>query len=185
MRAWIVLAAVSAGVLLSACSAQNSGPVVVTTTVTAPPPPQLPLLPSRIPMGGPDATTQMSKVDKPVAKFPSTTQAVWITGYDDASNMLEFKLIQRGAGGSGNDHYALAPEDTSEHRLPFADNPKVLSASIVCRSEGPTVGDGGRGTKPCTKDEMLANVKQGLLPLAEIKVDGTQHITAVTELYSP
>ena len=50
----LVLVAVGAGVLLSACTGQDGGPVVTTVTVAASSDPRLPALPPRIPLGSPD-----------------------------------------------------------------------------------------------------------------------------------
>ena len=163
VRLVIAGVALGAGALLSACTSQHT---------SAP--------------ASPEANrADGSKVDESNRKFPNTKQTVMLTGYDTKLDMVEFQLTHWVPGGPNNGHYAEVAGDTATHRLPLAKNPTVLSALSLCPSDGVTLDSDGRGNTPCTKDRLLAKLKDGLGPIAEIKVDADDHIATVSELYAP
>ncbi|MEV4316723.1 hypothetical protein [Actinocrispum sp. NPDC049592] len=176
--------ALGAGTLLSACTSQNaSAPPPATSTVTTPA--QVPQLPARTPSGDAVDASNSSTVDKSEARFPDTTQTVWLTGYDAKVDMVQFKLTKWQPGGPNNGHYVDVPGDTGVHRLPLASNVTVLSVGTLCLSNEMSADSKGNGTAPCSKDVLLKSLKDGIMLVAEIKVDGTDHIAKVSERYTP
>lgn len=177
VRLVIAGVALGAGALLSACTSQDTSAPASPTTATESPKAQ---------PQAPEATgADGSKVDESNRKFPNTKQTVMLTGYDTKLDMVEFQLAHWVPGGPNNGHYAEVAGDTVTHRLPLAKNPTVLSALSLCPSDGVTLDSDGRGNTPCTKDRLLAKLKDGLGPIAEIKVDADDHIATVSELYAP
>jgi hypothetical protein len=127
-----------------------------------------------------------SAPSNPVAqRFPNTTQTVQFTGYDTAANMARFQLVTWQSGGPDNGHYVPVAGDTKTYRLPLQDNEQVFSASTVCPGDSVTVDGQGRGTKVCSPQELLQALTGDTPPLAEIQVDGNDHIAVVKELYQP
>lgn len=131
-----------------------------------------------------NGTTDGSTVEQVNLKFPNTTQIVDLLRYDPAADMVEFRLMQWIPGGANNGHFVPVPADPAVHRLPLASNPTVLSALSLCPG-AMAVDKKGLGTNPCTKDRLLAVLKSGQDVLAEIKVDGNDRVTSVSERYTP
>ncbi len=176
--------AFGAGALLSACTSQNaSAPPPAAGTVTTSV--QVPQLPAKTPQGTPENVTKSSTVDQPEARFPNTTQTVLLTGYDATVDMVQFKLTRWQPGGPNNGHYVDVPGDTGVHRLPLAKNVTVLSVGTLCLSNEMSADSKGNGTAPCPTDILLKSLKDGIMLVAEIKVDGTDHIAKVSERFTP
>ncbi|WP_328605894.1 hypothetical protein [Amycolatopsis sp. NBC_00345] len=118
-------------------------------------------------------------------RFPNTTQTVQFTGYDTTANMARFQLVTWQAGGPDNGHYVPVAGDTKTYRLPLENHEQVFSASTVCPGDSVTVDGQGRGTKACTPQDLMQALTGDTPPLAEIQVDGNDHIAVVKELYQP
>jgi hypothetical protein len=114
-----------------------------------------------------------------VRKFPKTTQAVQVTGYDAGVQMVRFQLVTRQQGSQ------YTPLDGKTYRLPLQKGGKVLSAATLCPDESVTIDDQGYGNQPCGQDQLLQQLTDGNSVLAQISVNGDDQITTVKEIYHP
>ncbi|MFD9891981.1 hypothetical protein ACFWY9_21780 [Amycolatopsis sp. NPDC059027] len=114
-----------------------------------------------------------------VRKFPSTTQSVQFTGYDDGVRMVRFQLVTPRQGGQG------APVDGKTYRLPLQKGGKVFSAATLCPSASVTIDGQGYGNQPCGQDRLIQQLKDGNPVLARISVNSDDEITTVKEIYHP
>lgn len=81
-------------------------------------------------------------------------------------------------------HYESLPQDPGTHRLPLAKSARILSVISIC-STGLTADSLGRADKPCTKEQLVRKLNDSITPYAQIKVDGGDDITSISELYAP
>ncbi|WP_328606950.1 hypothetical protein OG943_44855 [Amycolatopsis sp. NBC_00345] len=134
----------------------------------------------------PSTTAGQAPSQEPARRFPNTTQNVHFTGYDTATNMARFQLIQWQAGGPDNGHYVDVPGDTKTYRLPLDARGEVFSAASLCPGDSVTVDSRNRGTTPCTPRQLQQSLATGgNMPFAEIHVDGNDRITMAKEIYHP
>ncbi|WP_344424260.1 hypothetical protein [Amycolatopsis minnesotensis] len=121
----------------------------------------------------------------PKLRFPNTTQTVQFTGFDNATNMAQFKLMKWKSGGPDDGQYVEVPGDTKTYRLPLHEHGQVYSAATICSGGDVTIDDKGFGSKPCTPLELLEALNGGTPPLAQIHVDNDDRIATVKEIYHP
>jgi hypothetical protein len=168
VAAGVAFAAVT---LLSACSGQTAAPT-----------PAAPAAPND--QHQQQAGSQTGQGTQPQRRFAGTTLTVQLTGYDTNVDMVNFRRVRWAPGGPDNGHYVDLPDDPGTHRLPLAKSPRILSISTIC-STTLTADNQGHATKPCTKDQLVTALNGPAKPFAELQVDPDDHITTLSELYTP
>jgi hypothetical protein len=113
---------------------------------------------------------------------------VILTGYNSSVGMVQFRqaVFQNQAEDGGE--YVPDPADPNVYQLPLAANATVLSAAVYCPSPDgqPTFGPGGVGNGPCSVPRFLNVLRNNTgSGAAQIVVDGTDHISKVSEIYHP
>ncbi|QWF81857.1 hypothetical protein [Amycolatopsis sp. CA-230715] len=126
-----------------------------------------------------------SPASPPKLRFPNTTQTVQFAGFDNSTNMAQFKLMKWKSGGPDGGHYVEVPGDTKTYRLPLHEHGEVYSAATICSNDSVTVDDRGFGTTPCTPEQLTEALSGGNPVLAQIHVDGDDRIATVKEIYHP
>jgi hypothetical protein len=118
----------------------------------------------------------------PPLKFPDTDLTVRFTGYDDTLKMVTFVRVTWIPGGEDDGHYAANTSDPAPHRLPLASNVTITSWSSDCA--GSTAG---AGSYHCTAEQLVTGLEGGggALSVADLHVDGTDHVSTVHEIFTP
>jgi hypothetical protein len=132
----------------------------------------------------PSVTASASPAASKELRFAGKTLTVGMTGYDTKLDMVQFQLVQYIRGGEDNGHYEPDDADPGRHRLPLAGEPAILSVISIC-STGLTADSQGHANKPCTKDQLVKALTNVVPLFAQLEVDSTDHITKVSELYTP
>lgn len=145
---------------------------------------------SAAPGGRPRATTPVfspvpsgSAAPTQHLMFPGTDFPAAIQGYDDATQMVTFQVRKWVPGGADDGHYDADPAKPGVHRLPLATQVTVTSLSTMCAGVAPSADP----TKPstCTRQQLITGLRDGHGALAQVRVDSTDHIESVKELYTP
>lgn len=170
-RGLVVGGLATLAVLTAACTSSNGqGQSAAGTTTTTDAPV------SFVPITG-DATTT-----PPPLKFPDTDLTVRFTGYDQTLQMVTFVRVTWIPGGEDDGHYAPNTSDSAPHRLPLAANATIMSWSSDCAGS-----NAGAGTYHCTPQQLITGLEGGggALSVADLHVDGTDHISTVHEIFTP
>jgi hypothetical protein len=86
--------------------------------------------------------------------------------------MVAFRRVDRYRSATVQDHFSVDPTDGAAHRLPIATTARVFGGGgEVCP------GDAAR----CSTTDLINALRQGKHPVADLVVDGTDHITTVAE----
>ena len=105
---------------------------------------------------------QSLRLEKVRAWAGGTLSAAWLGG----------ALLHAHHGGAGSCLYGLAC---------------VVVACPIWRgtNDSVTVDGQGRGTQPCSPEQLMQALTSATPPLAEIQVDGSDSIAVVKEIYQP
>jgi hypothetical protein len=152
-----------------------SSPAVATSPVASP---STTATPPKTP-----ATTRTT-TNQAALLLADRTLTAQMSGYDAGLDMLQFRLAHWVSGGADNGHYEGDPADPATHRLALANSPTILSVLGICSDEL-TADSQGHANKPCTKEQLVQALKNQSFLYAELKVDGADHITKLSELYVP
>jgi hypothetical protein len=135
------------------------------------------------------STGAAASTSSPVLKFAGKTVTASLNGYDSKLDMVQFHVVRFASGGVDDGHYVGDPADPAAHRLPLAKASTILSAVSICSTganeEGVTVDADGHANKACTKDQLAQVLSTPSTLIAELKVDATDHIEKLSEVYAP
>ncbi|HWC83958.1 MAG TPA: hypothetical protein VG756_28700 [Pseudonocardiaceae bacterium] len=175
----LVAAAALSGFALAGCNASLNASTSDTGNGSASAPVQQ-TSPAASPSGQQVTTTGQQ------LQFPGKTLNVLLAGYDETTNMVQFQLARYVPAPTDNGGYEADPGNPGTHRLPLTANANVLSAADFCPGSGEaTIGDDGLGTTPCSTAQFVSYLRSGGKDAAQLKVDGSDHIASVAEIYHP
>ncbi|HVV20499.1 MAG TPA: hypothetical protein VHF06_13760 [Pseudonocardiaceae bacterium] len=123
-------------------------------------------------------STPQSTAREVTLQFPNTAETVFISGYDAKTRMVQFVLSKWIPGGEDDGHFDDQP---TTHRLPLASTVQIKAVLSLCAGMGEVNMNG----VACTKANFLKALSQGQFAHADIHVDATDHIDAISERYAP
>ena len=124
--------------------------------------------------GDPSATNQK-------LMFPNTSFTASIVSYDTGAHMVVFQVMDYTPGGPDDGSYTPDPNKPGDYRLPLAADVQVKGELYLC----PGITQPELTGVSCTKDQFIQALENSEGDYADVNVDATDHITAISERYHP
>ena len=129
------------------------------------------------PSSTPPATTTASTPHL----FSSTSFTAAIDSYDPATQMLSFRVVKYTPGGPDDGAFAPDPSNLGHFQLPLADTMQIKAVLSLC----PGISQPQLSGVACSKQQFVQALRNGQNGYADLHVDATGHIDAVSERYHP
>ena len=113
--------------------------------------------------------------------FPNTSFTASIVSYDTGAHMVVFQVMDYTPGGPDDGSYTPDPNKQGDYRLPLATNVQIKGELYLC----PGITQPNLAGVSCTKDQFIQALENSEGDYADINVDATDHIAAISERYHP
>jgi hypothetical protein len=114
-------------------------------------------------------------------QFPNTSFTASINSYDAATQMVTFDVVKFVPGGADNGSFAQDPSKPGHYRLPLAASMQIKAVLSLC----PGISEPSASGVSCTKQQFVQALQNGQGGIADLHVDASDHIDAVSERYHP
>lgn len=113
--------------------------------------------------------------------FPNTSFTASLESYDPTVQMVSFQVVKFEPGGPDDGSFTQDPNRPGTYRLPVADNAQITAVLALC----PGIEQPMLVGVSCSTEGLVQQLEAGQHAYADVHVDATDHIDAVSERYHP
>ncbi len=117
----------------------------------------------------------------PKLMFPNTSFTASIDGYDPATHLVSFQVVNFRPGGPDDGTFTPDPNRPGTYKLLVSDSAQITGRLALC----PGIDEPMSVGVSCDTNDFEQQLTSGRQAYADIHVDATDHIDVIDERYHP